>query len=52
MPGAPGMLSMESPRRAMTSMTRSGGTPRVCFDAGGVEDEVVFGGVEDGRRRR
>ena len=28
-------------------MTRSGGTPRVGFDAGGVEDEVVFGRVED-----
>ena len=47
MPGAPGMLSMESPRRAMTSMTRSGRHAEDVFDAGGIEDEVVFGGVED-----
>ena len=28
-------------------MTRSGGTPRLCFDAGAVEDEIVFRGVQD-----
>jgi len=29
MPGAPGMLSIASPRSAITSITRSGGTPRI-----------------------
>ncbi len=30
-PGAPGMLSIESPRSAITSITRSGGTPSVSI---------------------
>ena len=43
---------MESPRRAMTSMTRCGRDAEGGFDAGGIEDEVVFGRIEDATRRR
>jgi len=46
MPGAPGMLSTASPRRAITSMTFSGGLQH--FDnLGGIKDEVVLLRVEN-----
>ena len=48
MPGAPGMLSMESPRRAMTSMTRSGGTPRMASTPAGSRMRLSLVGIEDG----
>ena len=52
MPGAPGMLSTASPRRAITSTTFSGGTPSVSVDLGGIENQVVFLRIEDLHLRR
>ena len=44
MPGAPGMLSTESPRRAITSTTFSGGTPSVSATLAGSRIRLSFCG--------
>ena len=43
-PGAPGMLSMESPRKAITSMTRFGGTPKISSTFAASQIKLSFGG--------
>ena len=45
MPGAPGMLSTASPRRAITSMTRSGGTPRTDSTPAGSRTRLSLVGL-------
>ena len=47
MPGAPGILSMESPRSAITSTTRSGGTPENFFYFGRITNQIIFRRVQD-----
>jgi len=46
MPGAPGMLSIESPRRAMTSITRSGGDAQDFLDLFRIGNQIVLGRIE------
>src|ERR1035441_1500067 len=43
--GWPGMLSTESPRRAITSTTRSGGTPRVASTPAGSRTRLSLVGL-------
>ena len=45
MPGAPGMLSTASPRRAITSTTFSGGTPRTSTTLAGSRMRLSFCGL-------
>src|SRR5437667_11599470 len=44
-PGAPGMLSMLSPRSAITSTTRSGGTPRISSTLAASQTRLSLGGL-------
>ncbi len=50
--GCAGNLSMLSPRRAITSTTFSGGTPRTSSTLAAIEDQVVLLRIEDLHMRR